>query len=75
MHQTLKPLSGYTYGEKIGFGTYADVYKCFKTSTKEAFAVKIFKPLRHNDPTNLRKEIDIVRKLSHPNIIKCVDIF
>lgn len=65
---------------EIGRGGFSYVYKCKDRITDALFAVKIIdlRPLRlrdNFDPNRLRREVDIMRNLRHPNIVQFVEYF
>jgi calcium-dependent protein kinase len=68
----------YTFLEKLGEGAFGEVYKCENRRTGEARAVKI---LKRNIFTNPRvkeqflQEFNILKKTSHPNIIRIYEIY
>jgi serine/threonine protein kinase len=73
-----KPVKKYTItGKRLGKGSSATVYRGYNNETKENVAVKIFEL----DPTNKKierraiREINILKTLSHPNIIKIYDYY
>ncbi|CAD8094926.1 unnamed protein product [Paramecium sonneborni] len=63
----------------IGKGTYAKVYKVERIDDSSIFAVKIFKSekLTNKDKglDSLLKEIDIMRKLDHKNVLHLHEVF
>ena len=65
---------GYTIGKKIGFGSFAVVYECYKNGKK--YAVKFFKQSLIDDKDqkdlqiHLERELSIVSELDHQNIVK-----
>ena len=67
----------YTIKETLGNGTYGVVYKAIKKSTEELRAIKKIK--RINKDENLEgkliKEIDILKHLDHPNIMKIYEFY
>jgi serine/threonine protein kinase len=63
--------------DPIGKGGFATVYTCKKRGSGEKYAVKVvdIRPLRLKEsfkPAQLQREVDIMRKLRHPNIIEFV---
>eukprot|EP01126_Amoeba_proteus_P022427 TRINITY_DN2266_c0_g1_i10.p2 TRINITY_DN2266_c0_g1~~TRINITY_DN2266_c0_g1_i10.p2 ORF type:complete len:121 (-),score=27.08 TRINITY_DN2266_c0_g1_i10:885-1247(-) len=67
----------YEIGEILGKGGFSIVKKARKRDTGEYFALKI---VSKHDKTKeeliiLQREIDIMKKLSHPNIITLDDVF
>jgi calcium-dependent protein kinase len=62
----------YTFIEKLGEGSYGIVYKVQSKQTGEVRAAKIFKKskISESEKAKLMNEINILRKLDHPNIIK-----
>lgn len=58
-----------------GFGGYGTVYRYRKRDTGEIVAVKTFTPRATRDDPEplLRREVNILRDLSHPNIIALKD--
>lgn len=72
--------SKYDIIKEIGRGGFSVVYQCQNKTTKEIFAVKIIdlRPLRLRqrfNPARLRREVDIMRRLDHPNIIKFIEVY
>ena len=62
----------------IGEGTYGSVWKVRHKITKEIFAIKVMNKeniIRHNMVEQINKEIEIMYKLDHPNIIKLYSHF
>jgi serine/threonine protein kinase len=62
--------------DKIGRGTYGTVYKVQDNLTKEIFAVKKvkFEDDSEGVPTAVLREVVILKKMDHQNIIKLKDI-
>ena len=70
----------YAIFEEIGRGGFSRVYRCQEKVSKRNFAVKIIdlRPLRLQqrfDPSRLRREVDIMTRLHHPNIVEFVESF
>eukprot|EP00045_Choanoeca_perplexa_P016979 m.236687 g.236687 ORF g.236687 m.236687 type:complete len:717 (+) comp17415_c0_seq9:41-2191(+) len=67
----------YIFGEKIGEGSFGKVKEVLDLINLRRYAVKIvkYKKIRKmpNGPENLRKEIMLLRRLKHPNVIRIVD--
>ena len=62
----------------IGEGTYGSVWKVRHKITKEIYATKVMNKeniIRHNMVEQINKEIEIMYKLDHPNIIKLYSHF
>lgn len=60
-------------GTSLGQGSYAVVKLAKDTHTNKQVAIKIYEKFRLIDPQkrmNLKREINILEKLDHPNIIK-----
>ncbi|RWS30804.1 testis-specific serine/threonine-protein kinase 1-like protein [Leptotrombidium deliense] len=63
-------------GEKIDFGSFSDVHKAIHKHTEIAAKVINLRKLSPNmAKTFLVRELDIIRQLKHPNIIRIYDIF
>ena len=65
--------------DPIGKGGFATVYTCKMRGTDEKYAVKVvdIRPLRLKEsfkPSQLQREVDIMRKLHHPNIIEFIGV-
>lgn len=72
--------SCYIKMEEIGRGGFSVVYKCRSVQNNAIFAVKIIdlRPLKLHErfnPSRLRREVDIMRRLRHPNIVQFVEVF
>lgn len=60
---------------ELGHGHYGVVRKCQNRQTKEYFAVKTIKKAKVGRLETLKREIEILKTMDHPNIIKLVDVF
>ena len=62
----------YSFVEKIGEGTFGNVFKVYHRATKEFRAIKILKKsaVSKLETHKIMKEIDILKKLDHPHIGK-----
>src|SRR5689334_16993613 len=58
-------------------GAYGKVQKCIHKITKEVRAVKIMdkKQMTDKEKVRLKYEIDILKNLDHPNIVKLYEVF
>ena len=66
----------YKTGIKLGEGGYGKVYLAKQIFSKELFAIKYLKCDSEENITwinNMYKEIEVLKKLSHPNIIKLIN--
>jgi len=65
--------------QKIGRGGFAHIYEIENRFTKEHFAVKVFirKELveKEHGVEALINEINILKEMKHPNLIKVIEIF
>jgi serine/threonine protein kinase len=62
--------------KKLGEGTYGTVHKYLDTSTNEFVAIKKIKLDSECEgiPQNILREIAILSRLSHRNIVKLIDV-
>ena len=65
----------YVLKEVIGSGAFGTVRKCQSKDTGEIFAVKSIKITNVDDFDTLRREINILKEVNHPNIIKFEDVY
>ncbi|KAJ2823919.1 Calmodulin-dependent protein kinase cmk2 [Coemansia erecta] len=66
----------YTFGRVLGAGTFGEVREAVFNPDGRRVAVKVIKKTALNsDEQMVLKEIDIVRQLHHPNIVKLLDWF
>ncbi len=70
-----KVLGHYVFGELIGKGAFASVYRVKHSKTKKSLAVKQISILNtkgntKDDVNAIMMEIDLLKILNHPNIVK-----
>ena len=76
-----KKIEDYSYGlkDEIGRGFSSTVYRGINEKTKEQVAIKVIDLKKVKEVKGgkqmLEGEIEALRKLNHPNIMKCHDIF
>jgi calcium/calmodulin-dependent protein kinase I len=66
-------LDDYIVGDELGRGTYAIVKKATHKQTGTKYAIKMVKKSSAN--VHLDREIAIMKKVKHPHIVPCHDIF
>eukprot|EP00042_Codosiga_hollandica_P028834 m.154493 g.154493 ORF g.154493 m.154493 type:complete len:388 (-) comp52891_c0_seq3:529-1692(-) len=73
-----KMIGKYLLGDKLGEGSYSKVKEAIDSVTCRRLAVKIMnnRKLRKipNGQQNVKREIKLLRRLNHPNVIKLVDV-
>ena len=70
-------LSKYELGPELGKGAYAKVKLATNKITKEKFAIKIYEKEKLNSNSKkscVYKEIQILKKLRHKNIVKLIEV-
>ncbi|KAF0688083.1 Aste57867_20244 [Aphanomyces stellatus] len=69
--------ANYTLGKKLGEGTFSVVKEGIQKSTGKKFAIKCIKKsgLSQEDLDALHEEIDILKKMSHPNIMTLYEVY
>ena len=73
-HKTSNITKEYTFGKVIGTGSYGQVRLAVHKLTKQVRAVKIIQKAKVNIKA-LLNEINILSKLSHPNIMQIFEVF
>ncbi|CAK9435780.1 uncharacterized protein LODBEIA_P04690 [Lodderomyces beijingensis] len=63
-------LKNYEIGEPIGTGAFASVYRATNIRTGEIVAIKRIRLEKDQDVSTLMGEIDLLKILRHPNIVK-----
>lgn len=67
-------MSDYTVGKKLGEGAYAAVHTAYNKKTNDLLAMKIYdkdKILSNaSRQRSVSREINLLKKLDHPNIVK-----
>jgi len=67
----------YEIGSELGRGGFAVVYAGKSKKTDEAVAIKVIEKncVDVSELQSLVREIDIMKKVDHPNVLKLIDIF
>lgn len=74
-HEDIKDY--YEFGREIGRGGFSVVVEGGKKGTSERFAIKCIKKanVERDDIKLLRREIQIMKQVDHPNILKLFEVF
>eukprot|EP00300_Choanocystis_sp_HF-7_P034238 c4685_g1_i1.p1 GENE.c4685_g1_i1~~c4685_g1_i1.p1 ORF type:complete len:461 (+),score=79.98 c4685_g1_i1:109-1491(+) len=78
-HETVE--DDYDIHERIGRGTFADVFRATNKVTGQIVAIKRIRKLQmlfslfRKNKIDLSAEVDVMRKMDHPNIIKLFDVY
>lgn len=74
-HEDIKDY--YEFGREIGRGGFSVVVEGAKKGTSERFAIKCIKKanVEKDDIKLLRREIQIMKQVDHPNILKLFEVF
>ncbi|PPD90167.1 hypothetical protein GOBAR_DD12925 [Gossypium barbadense] len=70
-------LGKYEVGKLLGYGAFAKVYQARNMQTGETVAIKAVskkKVLRGKMMAQVKREIAIMRRLNHPNIVKLIEV-
>lgn len=67
----------YQIGPGLGSGSFGEVRKCIHKTTKAIRAVKIIKKecLQGNEKLRFFYEMEIMKKLDHPNILRIFEVY
>ena len=65
----------YEFTKNLGKGGYGKVFQVRNKNTGQLFACKKLSKLNVNNLIKFRREINILVKMDHPNIIKLYDVF
>lgn len=69
MIKTIGPFK-FSTEDLLGKGSFGHVYKCVNTETQVEFAIKVIPRLKINKIEDLHKEVNIMKKLTGPNIVR-----
>ena len=61
--------------KELGHGHYGVVRKCMNRSTGEWYAIKSIRKAKVSKIEVLKREIEILKEVKHPNIIELIDVF
>lgn len=78
MNKVLIESRGYTFKSNLGEGMFGKVMSAYSTRLKRSVAIKVIDKKKVNTSyleKFLSREMEIIRHLNHPNIIKTLDIF
>ena len=69
------PSEKYIRGKKIGKGTFGNVYESKNLIFNNKVAMKVIPKNEKMDNIFIQNEIDILKKLSHPNIVRIYEFY
>ena len=69
------PSDKYLIGKKMGSGTYGTVYEATNIIFKSKVAMKMIKKEESMNSVLINNEIDILKKMSHPNIVRIYEFY
>ena len=71
------PTMKYKVLSRLGDGSYGTVYLAMNIITKTKIALKKIKKVKENevDDLEIKNEIDILKKLDHPNVVKIIEFY
>ena len=61
--------------KELGHGHYGVVRKCMDRGSKEWYAIKSIRKAKVSKIEVLKREIEILKEVKHPNIIELIDVF
>ena len=61
--------------KELGHGHYGVVRKCMDRESKEWYAIKSIRKAKVSKIEVLKREIQILKEVKHPNIIELIDVF
>ena len=73
LHAHEKIEKKYALGEAMGQGHYGIVRKAVNRKTGQVYAIKIIPKWKVENPELVMTEIEILRKLDHPNVVKYME--
>ena len=59
----------------IGEGSFGKVYRAIHNETKRAWAIKVIYKKKVPNPKGIIAEIESLKKLDHPNLVKLIEHF
>ena len=62
----------YYYNEPIGYGSFSIIYKGYNTHSDNLIAIKQITKII--DKRYFNNEVDLMKNLNHPNILKLYDV-
>jgi calcium-dependent protein kinase len=65
----------YQVVKKLGEGSYGSVYKVLCKLTRQERAMKIIRKSDVTDEENVFAELEVLKQLDHPNILKLYEVF
>lgn len=77
-HLSGKKLNGYTLHSIIGSGQFGTVYKATYVANQDIYAVKVIPKAKlqdEDDQRRLQREIEVLKRLCHVNIVRLFDAF